>query len=227
MNKPLIHHHASTVLAKCDETEEFLLGQYDQGYPGKNKHWIGRVKLLGGNFFFGKDLDNSPYETLAREISEEFSGKKAAEGEMAASQEHKFASLSDINYVRAALSDINPNQDYFAHQFPIKEGEVPYYGLQSVFRAHLDKRVIECVKDNLSAGKSLTNEGFLTTKTLDELTEGSLLCQGLTGMIIGNSEGVFLPYCQIDRFLVAPIGKPRESYSAYLDSYDFVNHSKK
>jgi hypothetical protein len=227
MSKPMIHHHASTVLAKCDDTKEFLLGQYDPGYPGKNKHWIGRVKLLGGNFFLGKDSDNSPYETLRREINDEFSGKKAAEGEMAASQEHNFASQSDIEFVRKALLSLEPSQDFFAHQFPVKEGETPYYGIQSVFSAYLTKRVMECVKDNISAGKSLTNEGFLAVKTLADLVKGNPLCQGLTGLIIGNSEGVYLPWCFTDMFTFAPIGKPRESYSAYLDSFQFLDHSKK
>jgi hypothetical protein len=227
MNKPILHHHASTVLAKCGETGEFLFGQYDPGYPGKNKHWIGRVKLLGGNYFAGRDADSSPLYTLQREVGEEFSGKKAAEGEMAASQEHKFSSQSEIEFVRKALLSVEPYQDFFAQQFPAKEGDVMPYVIQSVFRSNLTKQVIECVKDNLSERKSLTNEGFLAVKTLDELTEGNLLCQGLTGMIIGNSEGTFLPYCFIDKLSFAPIGKPRESYSAYLDSFDFLDHSKK
>lgn len=226
MDKPVIHHHASTVLAKCSDTGEFLLGQYDSGYPGKNRHWIGRVKLLGGNFFLGKDEDASPYETLQREIREEFSRKKAAEGEMAASQERKPASLSDIEFVRSALLGAEPSQDFFAHQFPIKEGDVPYYGIQSVFSTLLDRKVIECIKDNLSAGKSLTNEGLLAVKTLAELVQGNPLCQGLTGMIIGNVEGVYLPWCFTDRFTLAPMGRPRKSYSDYLDSFQFLNHSK-
>lgn len=98
MDKIILNHQSGTVLTKCEETNEFLLGQYDPGYPGKNKHWIGRIKLLGGNYFAGKDNDVSPHETFVRETKEEFSGKQALEGEMSADQKHLFAPSGRLNY---------------------------------------------------------------------------------------------------------------------------------
>ena len=230
MRMPLIlNHHAATVLAKCEETGEFLLGQYDPGYPGK-KHWIGRVKLLGGNYFSGKDTEVSPYETYSREISEELSGEKAAAEEMSAAQEHKFASKSDIGFVRNALLKASPHQDcqdYLGTSKPDSEDKPPRYFVQSVFYASLSRDVIECVKSNLYQGKSLTNEGFLTVKTLDEMVSGTVMAQGITGLIIGDMEGVKLPHCLVDGFAFAPIGSPRGMYSDYMGSFAYRDHSKK
>lgn len=227
MEKTILNHHASTILAKCDSSGEFLLGQYDPGYPGKNKHWIGRVKLLGGNYFYGKNEDNSPLATVQREIHEEFSVRKADEEEMASVQEHKFASKKEIEYVRNALLDAEPFADYFLHQ-PGPEDKPQTYVIQSVFRASIPPWVMECARDNLGCGKSLTNEGVLAIKTLDQLAAGDPLCQGITGLVIGQSEGVVLPYCFTDKFTFAPMGMPpRDSYKAYSDCFQYRDHSKK
>ncbi len=226
MAKITLNHHASTVLAHCPDTHEFLLGQYDPGYPGKNRHWIGRVKLLGGNYFSGKDQDQSPHATLSREIQEEFSGEKAAAGEMSASQEHTFATRGDIEVVRTALLSIQPFQDYFLHQ-PGPEDKPQTYVVQSVFRAEISREVIECVKENLAKGKSLTNEGFLAVKNLDDLARGNPLAQGITGLVIGHATGTTLPHCLTDLFTYAPIGEPRASYEAYSDTFQYRDHSKK
>lgn len=224
--KITLSHQASTIFAKCDETGEFLLGQYDPGYPGKNRHWIGRVKLLGGNYFYGKNSDKSPWETVSREIKEEFSGSKAAAEEMSFSQEHRFASLTDIELVRNALLNAVPMQDYLIDQPDPKE-ESRSYCIQSVFKASIPRKVMGVVEYNLSQKKSLINEGVLSIKTLDELVAGSPLTQGITGLIIGYNEGAVLPHCFKDLYTFAPIGKPREGYEAYSDIFQYKDHSKK
>jgi len=226
MEKTILNHHAGTVLAVCDSTKEFLLGQYDAGYPGRNKHWIGRVKFLGGNYFFGKDNDKSPLETYSREVSEEFSGKQASAEEMSALQEHKFASLAEVEFVRAALLSVEPFQDYFLHYKDSKDNS-PVYVIQSVFKASISKEVMDVVNHNSSEGKSLTNEGFLAIKTKDELVKGNPMAQGITGLVIGQTERCVLPYCFNDLFLFAPIGKVRDSYQDYLDFFQYRDHSKK
>jgi len=221
MEKTILNHHASTVLAKCEETGEFLLGKYDGGYPGKNKHWIGRVKLLGGNYFFGKNDENSPLATVSREISEEFSGRKAAEEEMASIQEHNFASKKEIQLVREALLNAKPFQDYFLHQPPTADV------IQSVYKINLTKDIMGIIKENLNLGKSLTNEGSLAIHTLDDLVAGNPLAQGITGLVIGYSEGKVMPHCFKDLFTFAPIGMPKESYAMYSDNFEYRDHSKK
>ena len=226
MEKTILNHHSCTVLAVCDETREFLFGEYDPSYPGRNKHWIGRVKLLGGNYFFGKDNDQSPLDTSLREIKEEFSGKKASAEEMSANQEHIFAPLAEVEFVRSALSKLEPSQDYLLH-YPDTKDNSSVYAIFSVFRASISKKVISVVKNNLSAGKSLTNEGFLAVKTKDELVAGKPWTQGITGLVIGQMSGVVLPYCFNDLFTFAPIGKPRNSYEAYSDYFQYRDHSKK
>ncbi|MBI4141553.1 hypothetical protein HY484_01355 [Candidatus Woesearchaeota archaeon] len=226
MIKTTLNHQSGTVLAVCDKTKEYLLGQFDSGYPGRNKHWIGRVKLLGGNYFFGKDCDKSPLETYLREIGEELSGQKAALEEMSASQEHIFASPVEIEFVRNALLRIEPLQDYCLHY--LDAGNMAsIYVIQSVFKAQISEELIAVVKHNLSQGKSLTNEGFLVVRKLDELISGNPLTQGATGLIIGQTEGVVLPHCLKDLFTAAPIGRPRYSYEAYSDFFEYRDHSKK
>lgn len=226
--KRLLNHQASTVLAKCEKTGEFILGQYDPGYPGKNKHWIGRVKLLGGNYFFGKDKDISPLGTLTREINEEFSGKPAGKEEMASNQKHNFASQTEINSIRDALLNVEPLQDYFLYH-PGQGNIQGAFVIQSVFRAkEITPELIECVKYNSSVvRRSLSNEGIIVVKNLSELKKGELLCQGITGLVIGQTEGIHLPHCLDDLFVDAPIGLPRESYEAYSDRFEYRDHSKK
>ena len=223
MEKKVLNHHASTVLVKCNETKEFLFGKYDSGYPGKNKHWIGRVKFIGGNYFCGRDNDSSPKETILREIEEEFSGKKAIEG-MASSQEHFFASQNDIKIVREALLNLEPLQDYFLHQPGLKPIE---YAIQSVYLVSFSKRVMEIVKKNINEGKSLTNEGNLAVHNLEEIISGNLLTHGITGLVIGHTEKIIPRHCFEDSFTFAPLNKPRETYSMYLDDFEYVVHQKK
>lgn len=227
MENRILNHHAATVLAKCEKTGEFILGQYDPGYPGKNKHWIGRVKLLGGNYFFGKDHDDSPLVTFQREIGEEFSGRGAGAGEMAASQAHNFAAQSEIDLVRKELSEVEPLQDYFLYH-PGPGNAQGAFVIQSVFRArNISPEVIELVKYNNSTGRSLSNEGLTVIKNLNELKDGNLLCQGISGLVIGQTEGIHLPHCLDDLFVFAPIGLPKESYASYLDRFQYRDHSKK
>jgi len=227
MGRITVNHHAGTVLAVCDSTKEFLLGQFDAGYPGRNKQWIGRVKLLGGNYFFGRDNDKSPLETYLREIGEEFFGQKAAPGEMSANQEHTFATLDEIRFVRGELLKGEPFQDYLL-SYLIGGGDgLPMCVIQSVFKASISREVMGVVKNNLAQRKSLTNEGLLVVKTIDELLSGNPSTQGATGLIIGQTEGVSFPYCFNDFFTFAPIGKPRDSYADYSDSFQQRDHSKK
>jgi hypothetical protein len=227
MEKRTLSHHASTVLAKCEKTGEFVLGQYDSGYPGKNKHWIGRVKLLGGNYFFGKDSDKSPLRTLSREIGEEFSGREAGIGELAAEQRHAFANQDEIDLMKKILLNVEPLQDYFLYH-PGQGNNQGAFVIQSVFRARdINPEIIELVKYNEFHGKSLSNEGIIVVKKLKELKEGSPLCQGITGLVIGQTEGIHLPHCLDDLFVFAPIGKPRDSYEAYSDRFEYKDHSKK
>lgn len=80
------------------------------------------------------------------------------------------------------------------------------------------------VKRNLKEGKSLTNEGFLVVKSLDELVAGKPMAQGITGLIIGHAENKTLPYYFKDSFTIAPIGKPRDSYGSYLDTFEYRIH---
>ncbi|MDP3881865.1 MAG: hypothetical protein Q8Q31_03225 [Nanoarchaeota archaeon] len=226
MGKIILNHHASTVLVKCDNTGEFLFGKYDPGYPGKNRHWIGRVKVLGGNYFAGKDSDVSPLETVRREIGEEFSGKKAAEGEMAALQQHNFAKPSDIRRVREALLDMEPFQDYLLHH-PGPEDKPQIYVIQSVYRVNVPRKVMELVKENLSQGRSITNEGLLAVHTLQDIQQGRPMAQGITGLVMGHAEGISVPHCFQDAFTFAPIGKPRNAYLMYTDNFEYRNHPKK
>lgn len=227
MEKRTLNHQASTVLAKCEKTGEFILGQYDPGYPGKNKHWIGRVKLLGGNYFFGKDSDKSPLSTLQREIRAEFSGKEAEEGEMAAEQKHDFANQIDIDLMREILLDAEPLQDYFLYH-PGQGNAQGAFVIQSVYRAKdIIPEIMNLVKRYNSNGKSLSNEGIIVVKSLKELREGNPLCQGISGLVIGQTEGIPLTHALDDMFMCAPIGKPRDSYEAYSDRFEYKDHSKK
>jgi len=226
MEKTILNHHSSNVVAFCENTGEYLLGQFDPSYPGRNQHWKGRGKLLGGNYFFGKDTDKSPLETLTREIKEEFSGLKAAAEEMSASQEHTFAPVAEIEFVRLALLKNTPFQDYFLNYRDAKDNSVVYVIL-SAFMVSISKEVVDCVKNNLSKGKSLTNEGFLAVKNITELIAGDPLTQGITGLVISQREGVFIPHCLKDLFTFAPVGKPRDSYESYSDVFQYRDHSKK
>jgi hypothetical protein len=227
MEKRILNHQASTILAKCEKTGEFILGQYDPGYPGKNKQWIGRVKLLGGNYFSGKDSDKSPLATVQREIGEEFSRREAAAGELAAEQQHIFANQIDIDLVKSILLDVEPLQDYFLYH-PGQGNTQGAFVIQSVFRAkEITSDVINLVKHYQLNGKSLSNEGIIVIKSLKELREGNPLCQGITGLVIGQTEGIHLPHCLDDMFTFAPIGKPRDSYEAYSDIFEYKDNSKK
>lgn len=225
MSKIILNHHASTLIVKCEETGEFLLGKYDSGYPGKNKHWIERVKLLGGNYFYGKNTDASPKETVLREIGEEFSGKKAAAEEMAELQQHSFASLDEIKEIKNYLLNLNPFGDYFLHQ-PGPEDKPQTYVIQSVYRVSIPKKIINIVKENLNHGKSITNEGVLAVQNLDEIISGNPMTQGITGLIVGHSERVIVPHCFKDAFTFVPIGLPRNTYLEYTDNFEYRNHSK-
>jgi hypothetical protein len=229
MEKRTLNHHASTVLAKCEATGEYILGQYDPGYPGKNKQWIGRVKLLGGNYFSGKDLEVSPLDTLCREIREEFSGARALEGEMASQQNiEKFAKQKDIDYVRWALLDIDlsQSQDYFLYH-PGQGDAQGALVIQSVYRAKdVTEDAIEIVKHYSETGKALSNEGLVVVKSLDEIREGRPFCQGITGLVIGQTEGIHIKNSLDDLFVCAPIGLPRSSYEAYSDIFQYRDHSK-
>ena len=229
MEKRTLNHHASTVLAKCEQTGEFILGEYDPGYPVvRNKHWIGRAKLLGGNHFYGKDSDISPYSTLNREINEEFSGEQASKDEIAGERNiEKFAKQEDINYVRKILLDTEPLQDYFLYH-PGQGDTQGAFVIQSVFRARdVTKDAIDTVKRYNLDGGSLTNEGLVVVKSLKDLKQGHPFCQGITGLVIGQTEGVHVASPCDDDFLFEPIGLSRDSYEAYSDRFQYRNHSKK
>ncbi len=221
----MLNHQASTVLVECPETRELFLGQYDPGYPG-NQRWIGRVKLLGGNYFAGKDQDASPRETVMREIAEEFSGAQAGEDEIAG-KVASFASKEDIDYIRNALLNSSPEMDYFLHQPSIKEGKPDVYAIQSVFRASVPKEFMERVKKNNAEGKNVINEGLAVVKTLDDLAQGNLMAQGVTGLIISHLSNTFIPHDLYEAFTFAPIGKPRASYADYLSDFEYKDHTKK
>ncbi len=225
MEKRILNHQSGTVIVDCPETKEFFLGQYDPGYPG-NPRWIGRVKLLGGNYFYGRDNDQSPQETLIREINEEFSAEQPAEGEMAAKVE-SFASKQDIDYIRSNLIKACPFMDYLLHQPSIKEGKPDIYVIQSVFQVTVPREFMECVKENNAKGKNLINEGMVVVKTLDDLARGNPMAQGATGLIISHQQGVFFPHDVYEAFTFAPMGKPHSSYQDYLPDFEYRDHTKK
>ncbi|MEK6889155.1 MAG: hypothetical protein AABW80_03545 [Nanoarchaeota archaeon] len=225
MRKIILNHHVSTIIAKCGETGEFLFGKYDSSYPGLNKHLIGKVKLLGGNYFAGRNHDISPEETLRRELGEEFSGKVATEGEMATLQRHVFADEEEIRQVREALLNFEPFQDYFIH-LPNQENNPQIYFVQSVYISFISKGIIKIVKDNLRRGHSLTNEGLIAVHSLKDIMERRPATFGITGLIIGQAERTSVPYCFQDALTFAPIGLPRRTYPMYLNNFEYKDYSK-
>ena len=225
--KTPVHNHASVIIAY--NGREILSNVYDNTYP--REIWRGRINLIGGGQ--GKE-DTSPFQLLKREIEEEFRIEKeqakpydknfadVVGSGKGAPEVTSFASVEDINLVRAALlKDIKPYCDFLVSLPPYKT-KPAFNIIFSAYQVHLSKEAFECARRNLTGGRSLVSEGFLRITDIRELEQGRMLPAWAAGVILSDFYNVNIP--NPEGVQCIKLGQPKPSMQDYFKEYDYFVH---
>jgi hypothetical protein len=220
-----IHHHSSAVIVSFRDSERFLFSMYDKTYPSPEQR--GKLNILGGNFHPG---DESPLETLTRELEEEFiSGQR---GEMdplvrAFSGKGGGSSGRDISLYadkskeikNAILASIVPYQDFVIALPTIKREMADV--LHSIFLANPSQQCQEVVEESIRKGHELRSEGHTGLASADEIKKGKVLMAYGAGAIMGY----FLrrPVPHLPGIKLRAIGLPRDSYNSYSPDFRYTS----
>ena len=197
--KTKINNHASIVLVY--NRDEILSNIYDGTYP--REVWRGKINLLGGGQAKG---DKSPRQLLERELNEEFKieelkerrdydenfSKLVGEGS-GAPIVPKFASASDINFVKKEIFDnLRAYKDYLAN-FPAYKDKPAFNVIFSVYISEVSHDVISCVKRNIAESKSLVSEGLLKITSFEDITAGLVSSAWIAGQVIEDIFKISVP----------------------------------
>lgn len=223
IRKLKISRSASQIIIESENKDEFLFMEYDETYP--ISIYRKKINLIGGGSELG---DTSPKYAIEREIKEEFSSQpdfskditliQVAGNDYTKQRIESFASENDIALAREAiLYSMKPYKDFIVNipAFPHGPLSENYMSLFSIFYSMLSKEIFECIRCNLSSGKSLVNEGFLKIVKKEEL----ILGKAPTAWALSPTMQDFLktPIPNHDEVLISYIGTPRESFRDYKE----------
>lgn len=227
-----ILHHVSLLVIESPDKKEILIGKYDDTYP--LEVFRNRVNLIGGN---QHPEDSSPHELLKREIIEEFSIRKKAEGKieesisrtsgkgMGAPLPSKYASEEDIIKIKNEILKFKPYGDFIVNVPYIKKFPLETVAIYSLFYITLPKDLFECARINLSEGRSIKSEGFAAIVSIEDLKNGEPLSAGATPLVLSHYLKTQIPdpYGLKGDF----IGMPRAKLSDYDKDYKTTNVIRK
>lgn len=233
--KKLVTFHPSVTIAHCNEGHQngkLLMAVYDEGY--RMKVYNGSANPIGGNPSNRKG-DKRPYDTIYREISEEYDPKFQGPNNDALvfGQKVNWASSRDIELVRdSLLHGIQPWKDFYVRFMQqIKKGDKlgdpSGDGIYSVFCSQISPDVVECVQENIT--KTLSNEGFVRIFTLDDLIKselGEFAVAHAAAPMINLYFDCNIPYPQAIH--AEPLSRPiRKSFRDYLEDFRYSTEKPK
>ena len=79
--------------------------------------------------------------------------------------------------------------------------------------------VFEIARENISAGKSIKNEGQAVTCNLEDIRRGRFLCAWATGCVLKDYKNIEMPNQY--NIKAKSIGKPRNSMEEYLSEFEY------
>ena len=124
-----LDYHPSVVIVYSDSGEVLLSG-YGGNYPKNALSYRSTPNLLGGN----PTNDDSPRQTLEREIEEEFEFEKNI---------LNMAPKKDIEFIKdSILKNICPFLDFYFNGKQFEGGDPAYTAIFSAFSSKVDKEVI-------------------------------------------------------------------------------------
>jgi len=224
MNKTQLNAHPSVMFVYSPKSQgEVILGGYDGGYP--RVIYASAPNLLGGNPE-QSDKTRGPHDVLKREVEEEIAREeKGVDWKGRAIQ---WASLEDIALIRSGiLNNVKAYADFFVDTGAIMartRGERRenvqmsdvYKAIYSSFSSIVSQEVIECVRDNINAGKRFYTEGFIGIHNLRQLeSAGEFSTAHATAHILNDYFGTNIPYPEQLKVRKLETGV-REKYIDYL-----------
>jgi hypothetical protein len=205
-----VNHLASMILVQSQKTNDFLFGGYNSTYP--KKCFRNTVNFIGG---VCEDLvDDSPLDTLIRELREEFSINKNVD--------LIYASEKDISIIRESIiTNILPFKDYLV-SFPSVEGGQPFSSIHCVFHALIPEDIFEIARTNINENKKIKNEGIERVCSLKDLEIGKVKMAWASGLITGDYCRTDIPnYKGLD---IEIIGTPRKSFEYYKGDFIYTKN---
>lgn|SRR3989344_2186749 len=206
--KRRVDYHPSVLIAQSEMGGEFLFSIYDDTYP--RAAYRGAANLIGGN----PTRDNSPLETLSREIGEEFNFEEAL-------KVHKICTSSEeIDTLRDSLIyKVKPFADFYIRVLKeIPRASKPYSAIYSAYNTTISQKIFEMTRQNLKQGRKMVGEGLLGILGINDLKSGRITAHG-TPFILGAYLNLELPhFCDM---ISENIGTPREKYKDYEDDFEY------
>ncbi len=207
---------------------EVILSGYDGGYP--RIIYASAPNLLGGNPEQA-DKTRGPLDVLKREVEEEIAREEKNvdwKGRVI-----QWASLEDITLIRSGiLNNVRAYDDFFVDARAIMartRGERRenvqmsdiYKAIYSAFFSIVSQEVIECVRDNINAGKRFYTEGFIGVYNLSQLeAAGEFSTAHVTAPILNEYFGTKIPYPE--QLKVSGLGSVRKKYTDYDSDFEHL-----
>jgi len=222
-----ISRHCSAVIVKSSDNNLFLFSQYDHTYPFKD--FRGYINLIGG----GRDIkkDNSPRETLEREINEEFSNiidentdnfLYSLVGEYHNSAKIKqFSKTKEIFFIRdSILEEISPYKDFLIKIPPMGKLKTPFFVIHSVFVSTISPDIFQEVYKNNNRKRRVVNEGLIKIINKKDLINGKFKTIFGVSYIMADFLEKKVPL-SIEIFTV-PIGLTKNSFKEYEKNFIYI-----
>ncbi|MDO8509326.1 MAG: hypothetical protein Q7S27_06625 [Nanoarchaeota archaeon] len=225
MEKIEIGGHPSTMFIRCDKNPNLvILGGYDGGYP--RIIYASAPNLLGGNPEQA-DKVRGPYDVLKREVEEEIS--RGSNDKDWKGRPIQWANDADIKLIRdSILENTSSYGDYLVVQDGImgkrrdtnekvRLGDLGTY-INSVYKASIGQDVLECIQDNINAGKRFYTEGFVGIHNMKQLeAAGEFSTAHATAPILNYYFGTNIP--SPPEIKVSKVGNVRQLYSHYSEDF--------
>ncbi len=225
-----VRHHAASTLIVPSSFDRVLVGIYDSRYP--LEVFRRNYNFVGGN----SKNDHSPYDTLIRQITNEFRekpleksdtigaiiGSKEADKEENTYLINRSYAPSDmlVTLRNKVLDNAVPFHDYL---IKIKKDYVKtpedLYFIITAYISKIDDVLFEKIESELSEGRQITNEGIASIVTYDRLVRGML--RGAWGYASIASDMLDLPISEQSFITVSKLGKPKNSYKEYKKDFEY------
>jgi len=193
-----ITENSSMLLVQEKNSQRFLLSQYDATHP-KESYRL-RVNLIGGA---QEKKDKSPYDTLVRELKEEFSP----------------------SFVHSLQKEILQKAQPYKDFLSIFQTPYEYVSIDSVYHSVIDRALFEEAENQIKKGKKLVREGLVKIVSLEDLVNGEPLTAWSTGEIISDIFNVKIP--NPDQAVSIPMLTPiRDSHQAYREDFEYLDEGE-
>ena len=210
--KRTVDAHPSVVVVHS-QSGEVLLSGYDGAFPKRAFIYRSTPNILGGNPNYA---DNSPLETILREINEEFSHEITNE---------TWANQKDIFSIRESiLENLKPFLDFYFDVGQIEGGDLPYKAIFSAFSSEISQNVMETARKNIIQGKKLVSEGWVGIHYPQQLAiAGERSTARGTAPIVGDFFKINIPYP--NEIKVEKLSVPKQSYGNYESDFVYTADS--